>query len=191
MSSPNHQVQQQLLTEISEADALAIGELLSATWPGRDREERAEQLLTLGREYEGPKKLAPRSFVVFDKDRVIAHAQAFARRIAIGDQRLLIQALAKVTSASDRRGEGLGALVVQACFDLVDQGQFEHSFFQTSFEVEPFYKQLGCCRVESRVVNSLNHEDPDANPFWDRIAMRYPASAPWPDGVIDLLGPGY
>ena len=193
MSDKPLQAEYRLLTEISDADALAAGELIAATWPRVERgpKERAKQLTDEGDQYSGSPEHGPRSFLVIDQQEVIAHALVFPREISVGDQSMTILALAKVAAAKHRRGEGLGAMVVKACFGLVDQGLFPHCFFQTSFAVEPFYERLGCTRVENEIVNSLNVEDPTANPFWDEIAMHYPATKPWPEGKVDLRGAGY
>jgi len=102
----------------------------------------------------------------------------------------VVMALAGVCSAPDRRGQGLGKAVVQASLGLVDGGVYQVSLFQTSRKVFPFYEKLGARLVTNRIVNSLA-PDPAANPFWDEVAMSYPASVPWPEGPIDLLGPGY
>lgn len=192
-----HRTEERLLTEICEDDAMAAGALLAKTWPRPDRGpvERAKQLIDIGRDYDGPAELTPRSFLIFDEEtgggQVIAHAQVSPRTIEIAGTELTVLALAKVATDTDRRGEGLGALVVQACFDLVDRGVFPHSLFQTSHVVEPFYLKLGCVKVTSRVYNSLSAADPTANPFWDDIVMRYTTTEAWPEGEIDLRGPGY
>ena len=182
-----------LLTEISAEDARAAGELIAATWPKEEcgAAERAEQLLQIGRDYQGPESLAPRSMLVHEGDRVIAHALAFARQVRIGDWEPTVLALAMVATDREQRGKGLGAMVVKACFDLVDEGIFPCSLFQTSFPVEKFYERLGATRVENQIVNSLHSEDPQSNPFWDDLVMRYPAKADWPEGKVDLLGAGY
>ncbi|MEM9660155.1 MAG: hypothetical protein AAF961_17460, partial [Planctomycetota bacterium] len=98
--------------------------------------------------------------------------------------------LARVCSHPEHRGCGLGELVVRAAFGVVDDGEFPWSLFQTTYPVQAFYNKLGAQLVKNPIVNSLG-EDPQANPFWDEIIMRYPAKADWPKGVIDLLGPGY
>jgi hypothetical protein len=56
--------------------------------------------------------------------------------------------------------------------------------------VRPFYERLGACAVANTFVDSLA-EDPRGNPFWDDVVMRYPPREGWPEGEIDLLGPGY
>ena len=78
---------------------------------------------------------------------------------------------------------------MRAAFHTVDEGSFPVSLFQTSFGVQAFYEKIGACLVSNPVVNSLG--DTPGNPFWDDVAMRYPASAEWPEGTIDLRGPGY
>lgn len=138
--------------------------------------------------------------------RHMAQAMSFARTIAVLDpktraplQRLTILALREVCSHPEARGRGFGKAVVRSAFARVDEGAFPFSLFQTSRKNQGFYEKLGARRIEARIVNSRAPEDPDdrmggdpeANPFWDEIAMVYPAATPWPEGTIDLLGPGY
>lgn len=56
--------------------------------------------------------------------------------------------------------------------------------------MRPFYEKLGACLATNRIVNSLG-DDPQASPFWDEIILRYPKDRQWPEGEIDLRGPGY
>lgn len=193
MLTTPHAVTPLRLTHLREEEALAAGELLAAVFPKPDRGpvERAEQLKRMGQDYDGPAPRAPISFVVWSDGRAIAHAMTFARTIAVGGRELVVMALAMVASDPDRRGEGLGAAVTRAAFGRIDAGDLPSALFQTSHRVRPFYEQIGCRIVENRIVNSLSEGDPEANPFWDDVVMRYPASAPWPDGVIDLRGRGY
>lgn len=180
-----------LLTEMTPDEALAAGRLLESVWPGRGADGRAEQLLTMGSTYTGPPERAPRSFLVYDEDKVIGHALVFHRRVVTEQGELSTLALAMVASDPDYRGQGLGALVVKQAFAMIDKGVYPFCFYQTSFPVESFYEKLGACRVTNKIVNSLSSEDPEANPFWDDLVMRYPAEREWPEGVIDLQGPGY
>ena len=84
----------------------------------------------------------------------------------------------------------MGEKVVLAVFDLVDRRIFPYSLFQTSPEVRPFYEKLGAAVIENPIINSFS-EDLHASPFWDRVVMRYPKTGDWPDGEIDIRGPGY
>ncbi|MGL4514468.1 MAG: GNAT family N-acetyltransferase [Lacipirellulaceae bacterium] len=179
------------LPEITPDEALAAGRLLAIAFPRRDQRARAEQLLSLGRDYDGPPALAPRMHVVDRDGLVVAHALTKPRTIQAADGPMTVLALAMVATDPDVRGGGLGKTVVRAAFDLVDKGLHPFCLFQTSFAVEPFYDRLGACRVANRVVNSLADADPAPNPFWDEVVMRYPAGEGWPEGTIDLLGPGY
>jgi len=175
---------------LSQADARAIAELLVRVFPRRTLEERLDMLLGQWRDYDGPEEMFPRSAIVRDGPRVIAHAAVWPRTIGTSEGDITVLALAQVCSDPDRRGERLGQAVVRAVFDLVDHGPFAHSLFQTSHRVRPFYEKLGACLVTNRIVNSLS-ETPYANPFWDEVVMRYPAAKRWPEGDIDLCGPGY
>lgn len=177
---------------LSEADARSIAELVVRIWPkpGRTVEVRMEQLLANGRDYVGSDAQAPKNFVVRREGRVISHATFVPRTIATAQGELAVAGLARVCSDPDIRGKGLGRLVVEPIFRLVDDGNFPFSLFQTSPEVRPFYEKLGCCVVENRIINSLA-ENPEECPFWDNVVMRYHSGAGWPEGTIDLRGPGY
>ena len=76
------------------------------------------------------------------------------------------------------------------CLGSIERGIFPFSLFQTSHKVRPFYEKLGATLVTNRIVDSLG-DDPMASPFWDEVALRYPKDRPWPEGEIDLRGPGY
>lgn len=129
------------------------------------------------------------SFVVWDGSRAIAHARTFERVIHGPSASLTVMGLAGVCVLPERRGEGLGRDIVKKAFGRVDSGDFAVSLFQTA--VPDFYLKLGARLVTNRFVNSLNAEDPDANPWWDPAIMIYPAGFAWPDGTIDLNGTGY
>lgn len=176
----------------SQADARAIGELLATVWPNPEKpaEYRTQQLLALADDFAGPDSQAPRSFVVREDNRVIAHAGIISRVIGTATGNLTIAGLARVCTAPNQRGRGLGEAVVKPAFALVDEGDFPFSLFQTSPQVRPFYEKLGACVVENEIINSLG-DDLHVSPFWDRIVMRYPRTGAWPEGQIDLRGPGY
>jgi GNAT superfamily N-acetyltransferase len=178
--------------KITEAEARTIAELLVAVWPRPEKSvaTRMADLLNYWRDYRGPEDEFPRAFVIRDNGRVIAHAAAVPRTIGTSEGDVTIMGLAQVCSDPTFRGQGLGEQVVRAAFGTVDHGPFAHSLFQTSFKVQPFYEKLSACLVTNRIFNSLG-DDPTKNPFWDEVVMRYPAVKSWPEGDIDLRGPGY
>jgi hypothetical protein len=177
---------------LSEADAWAIAELVVSIWPkpGRTVETMAADMRDQWRAYRGPERQHPRSFLVREAGRVIAHASFDPRTIGttVGDMNVL--ALARVCTNPAIRGRRLGQAVVKAAFELVDDGSFPFALFQTTDDVQAFYDKLGAMRISNRFVNSLA-EDPTADPFWSPVRMRYPAGPRWPEGEIDLRGPGY
>ncbi len=177
---------------LSQADARAIAELLVRVWAKSPKtvEIRQQQMLDMGRDYQGSDEQAPRSFLLRENDRVIAHSAIITRTIGTSQGELTIAGLARVCTDPDLRGRGLGALVVRPVFDLVDQGAFAFSLFQTTPEVRPFYERLGAAVIDNPIVNSLA-DDVHESPFWDRVIMRYPSGPGWPVGEIDLRGPGY
>jgi GNAT superfamily N-acetyltransferase len=176
----------------SSGDARAIAELLCLVWPKPDKtvDIRQEQLVAHGYGYRGPENQHPRSFVIRDAGRIIAHSGMIARTIGTPVGEMTIAGLSRVCSDPAYRGKGLGELVVREVFVLIDDGTFPFSMFQTSHKVRPFYEKLGAVPVTNPIVNSLA-EDPAICPFWDEVVLRYPQNGSWPEGEIDLRGPGY
>jgi predicted GNAT family N-acyltransferase len=180
------------LRKLSEADARSVAELLCATWPklGRTVEARVAEMTTCWRNYDGPEAQYPRSFLVRENGRVVAHASAVPRTIGASDDDLTVLALARVCTDPEVRGRKLGQAMVRAAFELVDRGTYAFALFQTSEAVRAFYERLSAVQVDNRFYDSQG-EDPEASPFWDKVIMRYPATAGWPDGEIDTRGPGW
>jgi len=177
---------------LTETDARAIGELLVMIWPNPEKpvEVRTQQMFEMGLGYRGSDAQAPRSFLIREEGQVIAHSAITPRTIETTDGEMTIAGLLRVCSAPEQRGRGLGELVARAALELVDRGAFPFALFQTSPEVQPFYERLGACVAENKIINSLG-KDQNASPFWDKVVMRYPNEGEWPDGEIDLRGPGY
>ncbi len=133
---------------------------------------------------------APRSSLIPDACKHITHPAIVPRTIGTTSGHMTIAGLAQACTDPDQRGRDLGKLITRAAFELVDSGAFHFSLFQTSPQVPPFYEKLGSCLVDNPIVNSLG-VGVEASPFWDSVAMRYPSSGDWPQGEIDLRGPGY
>ena len=178
--------------KLSQAQAKEIAELLVRVWPKSSKtlEIREQQMLSMGQGYQGPDTQAPRSFLIRDKGKLIAHSAFLPRTIGTSSGDMVIAGLTRVCTDPEQRGRGLGDIVVRAVFDLVDNGTFPFSLFQTTLEVRPFYERLGSIVIENPIINSLEKES-QGSPFWDKEIMRYPASGQWPVGEIDLRGPGY
>ncbi|MBX3425176.1 MAG: GNAT family N-acetyltransferase [Pirellulales bacterium] len=177
---------------VEHGQLLAAAELLCRVWPkpGRTPESRVEAALSELRAYDGPHNQRPRSFLLREQGKAIAHASIVSREIILGSERVVVAGLARVCTAPEQRGRGLGELVVRAAFETIDRDDFPWALFQTNTSVRPFYERLGSALVENRIVNSRG-DDSEANPFWDEVVMRYPNRPDWPAGTIDLLGPGY
>ena len=126
--------------------------------------------------------------------RCIANAAALVRTVQTQDGLMTVSGLLDVATHPDVRGRGLGAVVVQRVFAAVDDGTYPFCLFATG-PARPFYEKLGAAVVTNRIVNSHADDDPEANPFTDDFVMRYPANttgrARWPEGLIDLRGPGF
>jgi GNAT superfamily N-acetyltransferase len=178
--------------DFTPAQAKQIGDLIAQVWPKPHltAADRAEQQLALSREFRGRPGLAPRSLVVIEDDRVIAHAAMLPREIRTSQGEMTIGGLARVCTDAAVRGRGLGELVVRAAFGLVDNGDFPFALFQTNHLVRGFYEKLGAVTVQNPIINSLG-DGPKTCPFWDEVVMRYPGGDGWPSGTIDLRGSGF
>jgi predicted N-acetyltransferase YhbS len=177
---------------ITEADARAIATLLVSIWPKPHRtvDTRTAEIFAQWKNYTGPASQYPRSFLFRENGQVVAHAQADPRTIHTSAGDITILALCRVCTDPAVRGKKLGQAVVEAAFELVDKGNYPFSLFQTTNEVRSFYEKLGSVAVNNRLFNS-RATDPTANPFWDSVIMRYPATGSWPAGDIDTNGPGW
>ena len=177
---------------ISVADARAIAELIVSIWPKPDRtvDTFTDDILAQWKDYRGPEDEHPRSFLIRENSRVVAHSSAYPRTISTSKGDITILALARVCTEPAVRGRKLGDAVVRKAFELVEHGPFPFALFQTSTDVRPFYERLGAVAIDNKFVNSLA-ADPAINPFWAEVHMRYPATGDWPTGKIDLRGPGW
>jgi predicted N-acetyltransferase YhbS len=178
--------------EFTPAQAKQIGDLIAQVWPKPHltAADRVEQQLALSRQYQGKPGLAPRSFVVVEDDRVMAHAAMLPREIRTTQGDMIIGGLARVCTDSKVRGRGLGELVVRAAFGTVDAGDFPFALFQTNHKTSGFYEKFGAVPVHNTIINSLG-DGPKTCPFWDEVVLRYPGGGDWPSGTIDLRGPGF
>jgi len=180
------------LRTITAAEALEIAELLVCVWPNSEKTVavRQRQLIELGQKYDRDEEPAPQSFLIRESGKLIAHSAVLPRSIGTSAGDLVIAGLTRVCTSPEQRGRGLGEIIVRPVFDLVDNGAYQFSLFQTTQDVGSFYEKLGACVIENSIVNSLG-TDHQESPFWDKIVMRYPCSGSWPTGEIDLRGPGY
>jgi predicted N-acetyltransferase YhbS len=180
------------MRKISESDARAAATLVCAIWPKPDRtaESMAANMIEQWKAYDGPEAQFPRAFMIREAGRAIAHATAVPRTIGTSAGDITILALARVCTDPAVRGRRLGLAMARAAFELVDNGAFPYSLFQTTEPIKPFYERLGAVAIDNRCINSTA-EDPAAPAFWSPVIMRYPAKPGWPAGDIDVRGPGW
>jgi GNAT superfamily N-acetyltransferase len=181
--------------DAAQIDAGVAGEinrLMLDAWPhlAQQWEGTIEFLLRRWSTYDGPRQEQPLYHLIYQAGELVALAHTFGRTIGSSEGMLTVMGLANVCVEKGLQGQGFGRQAAEAALARVDRGDFPASLFQTSLLVEPFYAQLGAARATNRFFNSLA-DDPTANPFWEPVVMRYPATAPWPAGDVDLRGPGY
>ena len=177
--------------DLTESQALAIFRLIHATWPdeGESPEDITNNWLA-GCHYpsEDPRPDFFR-YGIWDGDQVVAHASTFRREIVTAFGPITILALADVCVDIKRQGVGMGAAIARRAFEPVDSGSFPAALFQT--DVPGFYDNLDCRSVSNPFMNSKHLEAPRKNPWCGEHVMIYPADYDWPEGEIDLGGPGY
>jgi len=174
-----------LESELTDNQWLELLRLSMRVWPS----EKGESPEEAAKRRPNPPRPDRRYAVIREGDRVLAMAKAFPREILHEEGSLTVMALAGVCTHPDARGRGFGAAVVRSLFGEVDAGVHPLALFQTG--VPQFYLKLECREVTNRFVNRLSKSDPEAIPWWDPHAMIYPAWTDWPEGTIDLNGPGY
>ena len=180
-----HIVEEILAPELSDADRATLDALYGIVFPPR---ATPFPVSAPAPSIDWPNGQARRIFVVRHEGRIVATASFLPRRIQTSQGALDVLALAGVGTLPGFRLHGLGRLLVRAAFDYVDKGAFGVSLFQTG--VPGFYEKLGCRRVANPFVNSLG-ANPHEMPWWDAHNMIYPAAYPWPEGPVDLVGPGW
>ena len=188
--------------QLDPAVARELARLSLQTWPGGELADRLKRFLTPSA--NPPDLPAPhgRVFHVIEQgDRVLAAGYSFGRRIATPSGPMTVLAMGGVCCEPASRGRGLGKAIVLSAFGRVDDGTFPLALYQTTPAVRAFYEKLGARQIDNLVINSLDIKSAGPQPpsapqqpkraFWDPIVMIYPAAAPWPQGTVDLLGPGY
>ena len=175
-------------TELTEADREEMKELSRVVYPPSVMEGIVFPKSAPAPSIDWPPEKTTRVFIVRHEGRIAAVSWMIPRRIRTQSGVLDVLGLAGVMTHPGLRLRGLGAAVVRAAFQHVDNGAFCAALFQT--RVPGFYEKLGCRRVGNVFTNSLA-EDPSATPWWDPNHMLYPAAYLWPDGPVDLLGPAW
>lgn len=181
-------------TDLSREEVVAVVSLVSGFWPSKDKTlpELVEAFPEISKQYRASYSQISRPslrYVVWDKDKAVAHALTFERPVITDEGEISVMALSGVCVLPSYQGKGLGAEVVRRTFGRIHGGEFDVSLFQTT--VPAFYEKLGATSVTNRFVNSRNENHPDANPWHDEWVMMYPRSYSWPERTIDLNGPGY
>ena len=181
-------------TGLSREEIVSVVSLVYGFWPNKDKTipELVEAFPEIGKQYRAsyPQiRLPSLRYIIWDKDKAVAHALTFERPIITGAREISVMALSGVCVLPRYQGKGLGAEIVRRTFGRIHGGEFGVSLFQTT--IPAFYEKLGATSVTNRFVNSRNKTDPDASPWHDEWVMMYPKSYSWPQGTIDLNGPGY
>jgi predicted N-acetyltransferase YhbS len=178
-------------SKLNLQQATRIVKLTNSIWPKPEKTESqlVQNLLRQAQLSDTPMASRCSQFVIWEGDRVVAHAQVFVRKIFTAPAEIDVLALAGVCTDPTVRGQGMGAAVVLRGFEKLTELDLSVCLFQTG--VVPFYEKLGARTVENRFVNRQHASDPATNPWWDKAVMIYPADADWPGGEIDLGGAGY
>ena len=171
-----------------------IYRLRSAVWPPKEPSTPEEKY----EEYKSRKAEHPEGFsVVYDDGGLVGTAFIGERIIGTGRGDIPVMALGGVCSDPALRGRGYGAEAVKKVFSYIGGDGYPVCLFQTSFKVEPFYLKLGAKRIANRIFNSNAQKKLETvkktkrQVFWDDIVMIYPGAYDWPEGDVDIRGPGF
>ena len=170
--------------EIPFATAAAVLALVRQVWPPED-----DAPPDVNGAITRWKERGSFTLVIEEGASVIAHAQLFRREVKTAQGVLPVGALAGVCVHPDQRGHGYGARIARHAFKLLPELGVEVSLYQT--DVPEFYEKLGARRITNRIFDGTRDGGGHENAFWAAYAMIYPATFDWPDGKIDLNGPGY
>ena len=118
--------------------------------------------------------------------KLVGYAKIFSRELTAGDRTIRNMALGAVCVHPEARQFGYGRGLVKAAFGYVDNGTFECSVFQTA--VSGFYEKLGARVITTSFFDGVNK---NAQPWWDKCLMVYPAVYDLGPGPLDLNGPAY
>jgi predicted N-acetyltransferase YhbS len=181
-------------TDLSTEEIVAVVSMVDSFWPSKDKTipELVEAFPKISKQYRAsyPQiRLPSLRYVVWDKDKAVAHALTFERPVITDAGEISVMALSGVCVLPSYQGKGLGAEIVRRTFGRIHGGEFGVSLFQTT--IPAFYKKLGATLVANRFVNSRNKNHPEANPWHDEWVMMYPRNYAWPEGPIDLNGSDY
>ena len=172
-------------SEMTPAQSAAISALPRLVWPPQGEPPAPETISARWRAQ------ATTHFVMWGEkpNQIRAHAMLFRREIFTQSGPLTVGALAAVCVHPDFRGRNWGADVVRAAFNFLPELGASVSLFQTPIPV--FYQKLGCRIVHNAFFDGTRADGSKTNPFWESDTMIFPADFIWPDGEIDLNGPGY
>lgn len=166
--------------DLPRAVGASICDLANTIWPpsdGASAPDLDEALASL--------EAQDLAHFVIGGPQVLAHALIFRREVITARGPIVVGALATVCVHPDYRGRGWGADVVRAAFAYLPELGAQVALFQTG--VPRFYEKLGARLVSNRFFN----RDSAQVPFWDTFQMIYPEAFDWPEGPVDLNGPGY
>ena len=129
--------------------------------------------------------------------QLLANAATLTRRVrTAGGERVVLGLLDVATDPATRgRGWRLGEAVVRRAWAELGQGGEGGAsvcLFQTG-EARGFYERLGARAVSNFFFNGTDAEAgaETRSAFDEPHAMIYPATAEWPEGPVDLRGPGW
>ena len=133
--------------EISAKEEAQIVQLWQKVWPDRPAGHYEKTVSDFSNFTPG--KLPVGYVTLHLNDKVVAQCRIFPRLIRTSASERTVMALGGVCVDPEMRGQSLGRNLVRHAFSLVDGGPYESSLFQTSFQVEPFYLNLGCRRISN------------------------------------------
>lgn len=145
----------------------------------------------------------PVSLFLLEESLVVASLEVLALPLSFDGTTFLACGLSRVRVLPERRGEGLGLLIVRAAYDVIEESGADLAIFTCDTPLTGFYEQAGFAVLEGTVLEggSPGHPYPSDQDGFDkavvaafltdhgrahRDAFRH-ARVPLHPGEIDLL----
>ena len=131
-------------TDLSREEIVAVVSLVYGFWPSKEKTipELVEAFPEISKQYRAayPQiRLPSLRYVVWDKDKAVAHGLTFERPVITNAGEISVMALSGVCVLPSYQGKGFGAEIVRRAFERIHGGEFGVSLFQTT--IPAFYEK--------------------------------------------------
>ncbi|MDD5728954.1 MAG: GNAT family N-acetyltransferase [Victivallales bacterium] len=129
------------------------------------------------------------SIIMFDGERIAAHAGIVDRTIAAGETLLRVAGIQNVFVLPEYRGTGRGAELMTAAMKEAGKRHFDAGLLYCIPQLEKVYAQCGWRLLPERQIVRIDENGNQVSLPAKNITMFFPLQVrAFPDGVINLRG---